>query len=346
MDKLRAIEYFNRAVQAGTFAAAARSFDVSTPAVTQLVGALERSLGTVLFHRSNRGLSLTADGERYYAMTRALVAEMQEVEQGIGPRGSKPRGTLTIGMRGSVAQNAVMPQLARFLDRYPDLEVVLKPVETLDEIDAQKVDVAVMTGWPPEGDFVIRPLAQTRNIVCAAPGYWARRGRPADPEDLLAHDCLVMQSSGGALLDRWLFARNGEQRAVDVRSRLFSYQVTWIQEAACAGAGVIRVGDLMLGRFLESGALEPVLTDWQALEAPSHFAAYRPGQRRSKRVRAFIDFLVDLFAELEATRPAAAGGAARRMPRPEWFGRAQGRQSDFVAQRAGRTGRRTRSGSP
>ena len=71
MDKLRAIEYFNRAVHSGTFAGAARFFDVSTPAVTQLIAALERSLGTVLFYRSNRGLALTTDGERYYAMSQA-----------------------------------------------------------------------------------------------------------------------------------------------------------------------------------------------------------------------------------------------------------------------------------
>lgn len=339
MDKLRAIEYFSRAVQAGTLAGAARHFDVSNAAVTQLIGALERSLGTVLFHRSNRGLALTPDGERYYAMAQGLLADLEAVEGGLGGRGGRLRGTLTIGFRGSMAQYCVLPNLRRFFEQQPELELVLKPVEQISDFDTQEVDVAVLTGWPPAGDFVVRQLAQTRNLVCASPDYWSRRGRPAAPDDLIEHDCLVMRSSGGVLLDRWLFEKDGVQRAIDVRTRMLSHQVTWIVEAACAGCGVIRVGDMALANQISSGALVPVLTDWQALEAPLHFALYRPAQRRSKRVRAFIDFLVELFAELELRRPLPASRADARMPRPEWFGHGHGRQSAYVARhaRAGRT---------
>jgi DNA-binding transcriptional LysR family regulator len=333
MDKMRAIQYFNRAAEAGTFAAAARSFDVSTPAVTQLVAALERSLGTTLFHRTGRGLALTADGERYYEVSRVAAAGLVEVEKRLGQRGAKPRGTLTVGMRSSVAQNCVMPRIARFLERFPDIELVAKPVETLEEFDAQDVDLVVTTGWPPERDFVVRPLAQTRNMVCASPEYWLREGKPEEPEALRNHHCLVFRSSGGALLDRWTFERNGERRTVDVSSRLLSYHGTWIQEAACAGAGVIRAGDLSLVRFISSGLLVPALTDWEALDSPSHFVVYRQGQRRSKLVRVFVDFLIEVFAELEVHRPAALGHPMLREPMPEWFGRARGRQSEYAARR-------------
>src|SRR5258706_6961214 len=332
MDKLRAIKYFNRAVQSETFAATAREFDVSTPAITQLISALERSLGTLLFHRSNRGLRLTADGERYYAMSKSVVETIQAVEQALSPGTIRPRGILTIGMRVGLAQYLIMPRLPQFLERYPEIELVLKQVEKLNEIDTQDVDVALMSGWPPDRDFVVTPLAQNRNVVCASPDYWARHGKPRVPEDLLEHECLVMESSSGALLDRWLFVKNGEQRAVDVPSRVFSHQITWIHEAACAGAGVIRVADLGIGRHLAAGLLEPALVDWEALEAPLHFALYRPTQRRSKRVRAFVDFAIEVYRDLEAAR--ATGSIARRMPRPEWVGRAHGKHSAYAARRA------------
>src|SRR5437660_11976176 len=81
MDKLRAIHYFNRSAETGSFASAARSLDVSTPAVTQLVASLEASLGVVLFYRSTRGISLTADGERYYEVSRTVADELQDIEQ-------------------------------------------------------------------------------------------------------------------------------------------------------------------------------------------------------------------------------------------------------------------------
>ena len=87
MDKLRAIEYFNRAVEHGSFTAAARSLGVSTPAVAKLFGALERSLGAALLHRTTQGLSLTPDGERYYATSRRIEAELRDLESRFGPRG-------------------------------------------------------------------------------------------------------------------------------------------------------------------------------------------------------------------------------------------------------------------
>lgn len=181
MDKLRAIQYFNSAVQAGTFAAAARSLDVSTPAVSQLIGALERSLGTALFHRTSGGLALTIDGERYYAVTRIVSASLGEVERDFGVRRGKPRGTLAVGMRSAVGQTCVMPRIGRFLERYPDIELVIRLIESVEDIDRADIDLAVMIGWPPDRGFVVRPLAQTRNVVCAPRPTGAGRGCPPIP---------------------------------------------------------------------------------------------------------------------------------------------------------------------
>src|SRR5690349_6024572 len=119
MDKLRAIQYFNRAAEFGTFAETARALGVSKPAVTQLVAALERSLGTTLLHRTRRGLVLTADGEKFHEASRTIESDLHELEQRFVARGAQPRGTLVVGLRGSLSQNYVMPRIVRFLDRYP-----------------------------------------------------------------------------------------------------------------------------------------------------------------------------------------------------------------------------------
>ena len=333
MDKLRAIQYLNRAVEAGSFAAAARSLDVSTPAVAQLIGALERSLGVVLLHRTTRGLSLTADGGRYYETSRRITADLHDLEQSIGARGANLRGTLTVGMRAAVGQNCVMPRITRFLARFPDVELVIKPARTAQDIDEEKLDVAVLMGWPSERDLAVRPLAQTRYVVCASPEYWMREGRPHEPEELRKHHCLLFRSSSEILLDRWIFEKKGERRTVDVNSRLLSDDRPWLDEAACAGAGVIRLADITLSRYLSSGLLVPVLTDWEALEAPTIYAAYRRSQRSSKMVRAFLDFLVEVFAEFESERSPALTTGTPRVLKPDWFGRAHGRQSAYVARR-------------
>ena len=335
MDKLRAIQYFNRTAELGSFAAAARSFDVSTPAVTQLVAALERSLGVILFHRTSRGISLTADGERYFEVVSSAAADMLEIEMRLGSSGAKPRGTLTVVMRAAVGHYCLMPHIQRFLARFPDIEVIIKQIEIIAELERHDFDVALMTGWPPERDYVVRPLGQSRNIVCASPDYWKREGLPDEPDALRDHRCLVFRSAGGAFLDRWIFEKDGERRTVDVKSQLLSDSSVWQYEAACAGAGVLRAEDFSLHRYLSSGALVASLQEWAALDAPTHFVIYRKRQRQSKTVRVFVDFLVELFAELDLQRRGIAAHGVSRMPRPEWFGRAQGRQSAFGARKAG-----------
>jgi LysR family transcriptional regulator, regulator for bpeEF and oprC len=333
MDKMRAIQYFNQAAQSGSFTAAARHLGVSTPAVTQLVAALERSLGITLFHRSRKGLSLTADGERYFEVSRKVAADVHGIEQDLGPRGAKPRGTLTVGMRDVLGHICVLPRLGRFLSRYPEVDLILKPVATLDDVDGKATDVTLLTGWPVERDLVVRPIAQTRLVVCASPDYWRRNGKPEEPEGLSGHDCLVIRSTGGTQLDRWEFERNGERRSVDVRSRLCSDERIWLHDAACAGLGVLRLMDLTAHRYFLSGALVPVLTAWEVVDAPTIFAVYPPSRRQSKVVRVFVDFLVELFAELENERTPVVAGRIARVPKPEWFGRAGGRHSAYVARK-------------
>jgi len=331
MDKFRAIQYFNRAVEAGSFAAAARASDVSTPAVTQLVAALERSLGFVLFHRTTRGVSPTADGERYYETSRKVAADLHDVEQRLGQRGAKPRGTLAVGLGHAIGANCIVPRITRFLARFPDIELVMKPVGMIEDIDREEVDLVVLVGWPPERDLVVRPLAQQRFVVCASPEYWVRAGRPQEPEDLRNHHCIIYRNIMGMLLDRWTFEKGDERRVVDVKGQLIIHERHWLEEAACAGAGVVRIGDLTIGRYLSSGLLVPALTDWEVLEAPIIFAAFPPHQRKSKLVRVFLDFLAELFAELESERTLAPAGGLPRTRKPEWFGRAHGRQSAYVA---------------
>jgi LysR family transcriptional regulator for bpeEF and oprC len=282
MDKLRAIQYFNQAAMSGSFAAAARHFGVSAPAITQLVATLERSLGIALFDRSRQGLLLTPEGERYFGVSHKIAFDLQDIEQHLGPRGSKPRGTLTVGMRDSLGHTCVMPRLGRFLSRFPDIELVLKPVASLEEIGEKAIDIALMVGWPVERDLVVRPLTQTRLVICASDDYWRRNGRPQEPEALGGHDCLVIRSTGGTQLDRWIFERNGERRAVNVRSRLFSDERIWLNDAACGGLGVLRIADVIVQRYLSAGSLVPVLTDWEVLESPTIFAAYPPNRRGSR----------------------------------------------------------------
>jgi DNA-binding transcriptional LysR family regulator len=328
MDKLRAIEYFNRAVETGSLAAAARSLGVSTPAISTLIAALERSLGVRLFNRTARGLSLTAEGQRYYRTSRRVASDLAETEQLILGGSSKVRGTLLVGMRQSVAEHCVMPHIARFLVQFPDVDLVLRSVLTND-VERESIDIAVLVGWPPEGNRIALHLAQTRHVVCASPDYWKVAGIPQHPRDLRDHHCLVFRNDEGVLVDRWSFSRNGEKCSVDVKTRLSGDNRGWLDIAAVSGAGVMRVTDLTSATLLSPGRLVPALTDWDSTEAPTIYALYLRRLRQSKVARCFLDFLTEIFAEIEKRRVPEYHGAVPRNSQPHWFGRAKGRQSAY-----------------
>lgn len=327
MDKLRAIQYFNQAVTSGSLTGAARFFNVSTASVAELVSALEQSIGAPLLHRTRQGISLTADGEKYYEISRTLVDDLHEVEQRIGSRANELRGTLAVGIRDSIGQCCVMPKLNRFLTRHPRVDLVLKPIISIDDLDDRALDLGVVIGWPPEREIAVRPLIQTRLMVVASPDYWHTHGKPETPGDLKGHDGMVIRSTGGTQLDRWIFQRQRERCTVDVRSRVFSDERNWLYEALRGGCGVARLADITLLQDIRAGSLVPVLLDWEALEAPMVFAAFQPRARQSRLLRAFLDFLVDVFAEIDIERRPLAPGHTRPVPKPEWFGRVRGRHS-------------------
>jgi DNA-binding transcriptional LysR family regulator len=316
MDRLRAMEYFVRAVEAGSFAKAARELSVSPPAITKLIAAFERHLGTTLLRRGSRHLSLTPDGERLYPICARALSDLSLAEAHFSASRQRVAGKLTVGMSRIIGEHCVAPFLGDFLARHPDLELDLRIVHLTTEPAAALVDVMVLIGWLDETDFIAKQIGQTRFVTCAAPAYWQARGIPRNPDELKHHDCLAYRTPRGAVLDLWRYRRGNEMRAVPTTPRVISEDRDWNTEAAARGLGVVLVGDLTARPYFESGLLQPVLQDWEGLEAPPVYVLYRRGARASARVRAFIDFVTELFARFEASREADR--KISTIPRPAW----------------------------
>ena len=314
MDRLRAIEYFVRVVEAGSFAAAARELEVSPPAVTYLIAALERDLGVPLLRRDSRHMSLTADGEQFLPACTIALEELRAARARLSMNRIRASGKLIVG-----TQKAFGHLVAPFLAAHPGLTLDLRFVPNPKDPLASLVDVLVFIGWVENVDLVAKRAGETRYVTCAAPAYWKARGVPRDPEELRGHDCFALRSGWGAVLDLWKYQRGTELRNVALEPRLVSDDMDWMVEAAVRGAGVVRLIDLKTRPFLDQGLLEPVLVDWAALEAPPIHVMYRHGLRLSARVRAFVDFVSELGADLEAWRRGAAKPVLSPVPMPPWF---------------------------
>jgi LysR family transcriptional regulator, regulator for bpeEF and oprC len=329
VDKLRALHYFVAAAQQRSLSGAARHLEVSVPAVSKLVAALERELAVKLFDRGAKGLTLTAQGQTYFELCRPLVEQLGAAEQAVKGDLANARGTLVVAAPHAIARHCLLPALQRFHDHYPDLQLDLRDVDRPSQFDARSVDVFVQ--WrsiEPNTDLVQRQVGQSRFLVCASPSYWTARGIPQSPRDLEGHACLLYRTAHGTVHDLWPFERGGSKQPVAARGWLLSSHRDVLLDAALAGVGVARLTDFTIRGPVREGRLVPVLRDWEMRDAPQVDVLYASSQRRVQRVRAFVAFAEQLFREIEASCGERAGQPLVA-ERPRWWAR-PGRASAAV----------------
>ena len=326
MDKLRALGYFVSCAEEGSFAGAARRLDVSVPAVHKLVTVLERSLGMPLFERSVRGLALTASGQAYLEACRPLLAELTAIDETVRRSAQRPTGTLVVAAHSQLALHVLLPGLPRFHSLYPDIQLDLRVIHRMTDADAQIADVFVLHGWPEANDLVHRQLGHTRALIVGAPEYWAARGIPAHPHDLDRHTCVLMRNPAGILIDLWEFERDGEKASVKVNGWLCSTGREVVLDSLLSGEGIARLNHLTTRAPLHSGRLLPVLLDWEVQGGPPVNVLFRPSQRRTPRVRIFVEFVTALLRDIEAEGERSAA-------RPHWHRAGHGRASSVLTTR-------------
>ena len=325
MDKLRAVQYFVAAAEEKSLSRAARRFDVSVAAVAKLVTVLERNLGVRLFDRSAQGLALTASGASYLEACVPALAQLQVADELVRSSTARTPGTVVVGVQHVIAHEFLTPALPRFNALHPNIHLDVRDFTRPTEEQTRGADVFLVLGWPRVAEFVQRQVGVARYIVVAAPSYWQRCGMPLHPLELTQHTCLTIRGVDGTVLDLWTFARGDEQVSVKVAGWLTAGNThrDMVADLAIAGQGVARILDWTNRTELAAGALVEALPDWASPEAPPVNLFYRPSVRRIPRVRAFIDFVVEVFRDLDATR----GQRVVASPRPAWLARPYGRAS-------------------
>ena len=299
MDRIRRIELLVRAAEAGSFARAARSLDLTPSAVSHAVADLEKELGVSLFHRTTRQLRLTEEGEGIYRRGGELLRQLAELESSARKTPERLTGTLRVGLGVPLSRNVIMPLLPAFLRRHPELRLEFHIQTQPKDMHAEGVDVLIRIHEPPVSNLIARKIGQIRHAVYASPEYLKVAGAPKTPDDLLHHFCLAMKVAGlSRPLEEWEFQRGTERKVIQVAPRVVTYDREGLIAAVLAGAGLMRLG-CFDPYLISSGQLQRVLTDWTCPPGFTIFAMYRKSARMSPKVAAFLQFVDDAFAAFD-----------------------------------------------
>lgn len=293
MERSGEMEVFVRVVREGGFSAAARSLDLTPSAVSKLIARLEARLGARLMIRTTRAVALTDEGRTYLAAAERVLQELNAADQAVA--GGTIRGRLAVNASLPFGTRIVAPAIPAFLARHPDLLIDLSFTDDIVNLVAQKADVAFRVGTLPDSALVARKLGQSRRVVCAAPDYLARKGTPLSPHELQHHDCLTFNFRRSR--EGWPFREKKHDVEIAVTGSLQVNNGETMRQMVLAGAGIARLGLWHVARDIERGTLVPLLEKFNPGDLELINAVYVGGGPIPRRVRAFIDFMVETVAE-------------------------------------------------
>lgn len=318
-----------RVIDEGSFAGAARALDVAPAVVTRVVAELETHLGTRLVHRTTRRLALTEIGQRYLERARSILAEVEDADALVHSAASEARGIVRLRVPPSFAVHQVAQRLPRFHKRYPHVTIEMSALGAVDDIDDSQDITILWRREPLDGDFVARRLARSEVVLCAAPEYLDRHGRPQHPRELAAHKVLVPPLSdmqNGMTFYRGAWTVDGDDPEVvslvrPAQTPLSSLNTDVNYSGALAGLGIAGLPSFIAGDALVERVLERVVPEWQ-LFSFTLWACMPTRKHVPTRTRALLDFLVEEFGGedrdpwLEAAgcpTPGSCAGSAQRV---------------------------------
>ncbi len=283
------IEIFLNVAIEGSFAEAARVLRLTPSAVSRSIARLEKRLGVTLLRRTTRALALTAEGSAYRDRMSALIADMVEVEATLSQASQGPRGLLRVNASPSFGVHYLIPLLPGFAELYPAVSVELTLTDSIVDLVEERADVAIRIGPLRDTRLRAKKLGHSRMALVASPEYLARRGMPATPDDLDAHDCL--RFSFRRSIDSWPFRIDGRVVQKPVEGRFFGNSGEVVRQMAVAGCGIARHGAFHVAADIAAGRLVEVLAAFNPGDGEDIHALYAAEDRDVPKVRALLEYL-------------------------------------------------------
>jgi LysR family transcriptional regulator, regulator for bpeEF and oprC len=296
MDRFDTMLAFTRVVELESFTKAAMSLNLPKTTVSAQVLALEKRLRVKLLHRTTRRISVTTDGAAYYERAIRLLNELEETEAALNQATASAKGRLRVDVPTPVGRLVIIPALPDFLKKYPEIQLEIgcddRPIDLLEE----GVDCVIRIGNLLDSSLVARRVGTMQFMLVASPDYLKTYGTPQIPDDLQRHQAVHFFSSKTGKVRNFILEHEGAEQEIPTIRKLAINNGDAIVAAALAGIGICQLPSFMVQGYLTEGKLEKVLSDYGAGSLPIN-ALYPQNRHLSSKVRAFIEWVAELFAE-------------------------------------------------
>jgi DNA-binding transcriptional LysR family regulator len=297
MNPTQDLSFFHLLAKQGSLVATARELGITPPAISKRLTALEARLGVRLVNRTTRSMSLTTEGELYFAHASRILAQIDEVEQLVSSSRATPKGLIRVNASLGFGRRHIGPALAAFFARYPEVEIQLEISDHPLDLATHGFDLGIRFGTLPDAAIHARKIASNRRLLCASPLYLEKYGTPRKLTELHNHNCIFIRQNESPY-GVWSFNNGGRTENIKVHGALSCNDGEVALNWALEGYGILLRAEWDIARYVRSGRLRLVLEDQTPTRADV-YAVYPQQLHLSARVRSLIDFLIERFKHID-----------------------------------------------
>lgn len=258
LDKIRAIELFNRIAELKSFARAADCLELSHPAASRLIAELEKTVGVQLLHRTTRSVTLTSAGAEFFEKSQKLEQAADVLFSGSPLPDAEPEGKIRVGCSGSFARFYLLKAIKRFMAQHKKVQFELIIVDGEIKLAEQRLDIAFQTGGQLNPNYIAHRVGHCESVLCASKNYLENNDPIQIPEDLNNHQLIANLHFSR----NWQLTKGKERWDIAIKGSFSCNNASMIMDAVMDDMGIGLLPDIALSQFPNDKQLVRLLVDW------------------------------------------------------------------------------------